>query len=136
MKTKANDPIHHQLGMEKTKEGLEIITELSGLTKREYFAAMVGILNNPNIVSALNKINSILSEKNKDKFTISRIAKIMADALIDELNKIAVEEYKVVDEKGITQFVGSYTECYYVLFPNAEREWMDKEKFDEVYKDD
>jgi len=48
----------------------------------------------------------------------------------------AVEEYKVVDEKGITQFVGSYTECYYVLFPNAEREWMDKEKFDEVYKDD
>jgi len=96
MKTKANDlamsrPYSHDERPSGGYEGdrPETFQAQEGLTKREYFAAMAmqGLLNNPNIVSALNKINSILSEKNKDKFTVSRSAKIMADALIDELNK-------------------------------------------------
>jgi len=90
MKTNGNDPANPTIGWELTAHGDPVvITDQYGLTKREYFAAMAmqGLLNNPNIISALNKINSILSEKNKDKFTVSRSAKIMADALIDELNK-------------------------------------------------
>ena len=30
-----------------------------------------------------------------------------------------VTEYKVVDENGNIEFQGTYSECYYVMFPDA-----------------
>ena len=45
----------------------------------------------------------------------------------------AVSSYKVVDEFGNTIFIGSYTECYYVMFPDADRNYSDKEAFDKAW---
>ncbi len=33
-----------------------------------------------------------------------------------------VTNYKVVDKDGTLQFFGSYTECYYFLYPNIDDE--------------
>jgi len=44
-----------------------------------------------------------------------------------------VTEYKVVDENGNIEFQGTYSECYYVMFPDAERNWMDKDAYDEAW---
>jgi hypothetical protein len=44
-----------------------------------------------------------------------------------------VTDYNVVDEKGIVQFQGSYTECYYYLFPAVDNNYADKEAFDKSF---
>ena len=48
-------------------------------------------------------------------------------------NVTEVKGYKVVDQNGITQFIGSYTECYYYLFPDVDKDYSDKEAFDEAW---
>ena len=40
----------------------------------------------------------------------------------------AVTSYKVVDENGNTQFIGSYTECYYFIFPNVDNDYTNEEQ--------
>jgi len=40
----------------------------------------------------------------------------------------AVTSYKVVDENGNTQFIGSYTECYYFIFPNVDNDYANEEQ--------
>jgi len=48
-------------------------------------------------------------------------------------NGTVVNQYRVVDENDVIQFQGTYTECYYVCFPNAEDDYLDKEAFDEAH---
>ena len=47
-----------------------------------------------------------------------------------------ITNYKVVDENEIVQFVGSYTECYYVLFPEMDNNYADKEAFDKAWNNE
>jgi len=75
MKTNGNDPANPTIGWELTVHGDPVvITDQYGLTKREYFAAMVmqGLMANPNM-------------DNKDN--LEELAVLTADFLIEELNK-------------------------------------------------
>ena len=47
----------------------------------------------------------------------------------------AVTQYKVVNELGIVQVQGDYSNCYYYLFPDVDNNYSDKEAFDEAWKD-
>ena len=47
---------------------------------------------------------------------------------------IPAMDYIVVDENGTTQFIGSYTECYYFMFPNVDDDYSDKESFDKAWE--
>ena len=53
---------------------------------------------------------------------------IIAWGLCKILNKF------LFNENGTTQFIGSYTECYYFMFPNVDDDYSDKESFDKAWE--
>ena len=78
METKPNDKANHGLRTDRMIDGLGVLTEFSsGLTNREYFAAMAmqGLLGNHNAAKDIAKSGK----------TIPEIAVQAADSLIIEL---------------------------------------------------
>ena len=44
-----------------------------------------------------------------------------------------VTSYKVVDENRGILMIGSYSDCYYYLFPDSDNNYADKEGFEKAY---